>query len=442
MDAFFHLLGARAPGTLPLPPSGGQRAGVVRAVGRAVADDTGEFYPLGLTFMWSLQGVKYEWEHYTANVTWAAAKGFDFTRPLTEVAWEGTRRIDPTQPEWSDWHEVLRRHIDFAYNCGVRSGITLRGKGTTVDPLWLAREVAGVIADGRTHKVLCCEMENEYWNGGDPLDELVAMAQEIHPRIPTLLSLSAPANEEAAVAEVTAAAQYAGVAIFNRHTERADGDYGWRNVRQAWDFHNDRAFVAADWEGPGPGSSGAEMTQPLQIAMKRAIAAMCGAPIFILHTGTGVYGDGKPSSSGVPRPPNFWEIANIDAIVAALRGLDVLLPAGLPNWTTANTQWVPPNPVAPFQPHDHWEGDHGDGVNKAYAALAPDGRVIQMPCGVRGHAKMTASYPLREVTVYDPLTRLAVPGFEGRSFNQGESMDLPGGGLEAMVAYIIHGRRA
>jgi hypothetical protein len=40
------------------------------------------------------------------------------------------------------------------------------------------------------------------------------------------------------------------------------------------------------------------------------------------------------------------------------------------------------------------------------------------------------------------LTRLAVPGFEGRSFNQGESMDLPGGGLEAMVAYIIHGRRA
>jgi hypothetical protein len=52
---------------------------------------------------------------------------------------------------------------------------------------------------------------------------------------------------------------------------------------------------------------------------------------------------------------------------------------------------------------------------------------------------MTASYPLWDVVVYDPLTHqpLAPP----RSFSQGESMDLPGGGQDAMVAYIIHGRR-
>jgi hypothetical protein len=62
--------------------------------------------------------------------------------------------------------------------------------------------------------------------------------------------------------------------------------------------------------------------------------------------------------------------------------------------------------------------------------------------GVREHALMTASYPLREVTVFDPLSLQPVPGFENRSFNTGETMDLPGGGWnDPMVAYIIHGRR-
>ena len=164
--------------------------------------------------------------------------------------------------------------------------------------------------------------------------------------------------------------------------------------------------------------------------MKRAIAIMCGAPIFTLHTGTGVYGNGAPSGSGAPRPPNFWEIDNIDRIVEAVRGIAALLPAGLPNWQTANTQWVPPNPVAPFQPHNHWEGDTGDGVNKAYSALAPDGRV-----------RLKASYPLAGVTVFDPLAVAPIPDFTDRSFNAGEVLELPGGDTSADVAYVIHGRR-
>jgi len=44
--------------------------------------------------------------------------------------------------------------------------------------------------------------------------------------------------------------------------------------------------------------------------------------------------------------------------------------------------------------------------------------------------------------VFDPLSLQPVPGFENRSFNTGETMDLPGGGWnDPMVAYIIHGRR-
>lgn len=418
--------------------SSGPRAGVPRAVGRAIADDAGEWFPLGLTFMWSLQGARNEPERYRQNLEWAAANGFDYKRPLYEVAWNPPLEINPAT--FPDHLGAIARDLELCSSLGLRSGITLSGKGTGYDLERLAGDVGRVIADGRAAAVLLVEMQNEYSNGGDPLATLERMARAIDPLVPNLLGLSTPANETEAE-EIKAAAGRVGAKVFIIHTERGNGDYGWRAVRQAWDFHNFGGFVGADWEGPGPGSSGDVLTDPLRLAMKRAIAIMCGAPIFTLHTGTGVYGDGRPSSSGAPRPPNFWQIDNIDAIVAAVRGVVELLPAGLPNWRQANTQWVPPNPVAPFQPHNHWEGDTGDGVNKAYAALADDGRVIQMPIGVRGRVRLTASYPLAGVTVFDPLARAPLPGFVDRTVAAGEVLELPGGGQAADVAYIIHGRR-
>ena len=424
---------------------GGTRAGVPRANGRAIVDDGGEWYPLGLTFMWSLQGARNEPDRYRANLEWAAAHGFDYKRPLYEVAWAPPLEINPAT--FPDHLGAIARDLDLSWSLGLRSGITLSGKGTGYDLPRLARDVGGVIADGREAAVLLVEMQNEYDNGGDPLSTLEAMAREIDPQIRNLIGLSrlsGGATQEETdrkFQEMRAAYRRVGALAFIRHTERGNGDHGWRDVRQAWDFHNDTGFVGADWEGPGPGSSGSVLTDPLRLAMKRAIAIMCGAPIFTLHTGTGVYGNGAPSSSGAPRPPNFWEIDNIDRIVEAVRSVAALLPAGLPNWQQANTQWVPPNPVAPFQPHNHWEGDTGDGVNKAYSALAPDGRVIQMPCGVRGRVRLTASYRLTGVTVFDPLTLAPLPDFSDRSVGQGEVLELPGGGTSADVAYIIHGRR-
>lgn len=435
----FLLLASDGNGAPSKPPLGDKRLGLVRADGRAVVDDTGSFYPLGLTFFWSMQGEKYEADHYHANLDWSAKKGFDFHRILAEVDWEGNREIDPQSPEWHDWRAILERVIDLAYDgYGIRTQVTLRGKGTAVDHIWLAREV-GDIAAARQHKVISTEMENEYLVGGDPLDELVEMAREVKSRTPHLLGLSTP-GDEATAEELDQALHEVGGQLYIRHLDRGTGDYKWRQVRQSYDFHNDPPFVGWSNEPAGPASSVATNDNPLQLAMTRAVGIMCGAPGYVLHTGTGVYGDGKSHPTAGPRPPNFWEIENIDDIVDAVRGIDKLIPAGVPNWTVANTQWKPPNPVAPFQPHNHWEGDHGDGVNKAYSALAPDGRVIQMPCGVRGHVRMTASYPLRDVVVYNPLTHQALPNLP-TSFGQGESMDLPGGGQDAMVAYIIHGRK-
>lgn len=444
----------------PYVPGGGSqgaRAGVPRPVGCAIADDLGEWFPLGATMMWSLQGAENEPDRYRANVQWLADHGFDFKRPLYEVAWNPPLRIDPAT--FPDHLGAIARDLDFSRSLGIRNGITLSGKGTGYDLERLAGDVGDVIAGGFADAVLLVEMQNEYTNGGDPVEVLERMARTIRPKIPNMLGLSyfdgAGAGEgeayDRALREWKDRILAAGGVVFILHTERAgDADHGCRDARQDWNFKDGRPLVGADWEGPGPGSSGNVQNRPIILAMKRAIGIMCGAPIFTWHTGTGVYGDGKPSSSGAPRPPNFWEIENVEAIVSAIRGIVALLPAGLPNWQNANTQWVPPNPVAPFQPHHHWEGDgsvddkgnRNDGVNKAYAALAPDGRVIQMPLGVREVVRFTASYPLRNVTVYDPIALAPVPGFEGLTFSQGAVLELPGGPWsDPTVSYIIHGER-
>jgi hypothetical protein len=316
-----------------LSGGGGRRAGVPRAVGRAVVDDTGGFHPLGLTLMWTLQGL---------NI----------------------------------------------------------------------------------------ETENEYSVGGDVVGTLAAMAGELARRVPNLIALSSPGDAE----EIYNESLRLGIKAMTWHSDRGDGDYKWRQVRQPYDFKDYGPLVVSNNEPPGPASSVATNSSPLQLAMMRAVGVMCGGAGFVLHTGTGVYGDGQAHPTAGPRPANFWEIDNIDAIVSAVRGVDALLPEGVENWRVANT-------VAPLQPHHHWEGDSGDGVNKAYSALSADGRWVQMPCGVRGHVRLTPSYPLSDVTVFDPLSLQPVPGFSGRSFGQGEAFDLPGGGQNAMVAYIIHGRR-
>jgi hypothetical protein len=417
--------------------SSGVRTGRVRAEGRASRDDTGLFHPLGTTFFWAMQDFKGNRPHYDANADWIAVNGFDYVRILCEVGWSG-REIDPTQPQWADWGDVLRGVIDDLWRRGVRVELTISGKGTSTYYPQLARDVGAIVADGRHEAVLHLEMQNEYVVGGSDLSELASMAVEVQARTPNLVALSTPVDE-ADAERVKAEAQRIGIGGFTLHTDRGQGDYGWRMVRQSYDLKNSAPLWASSNEPPGPGSSVNVLTNPLQLAMMRAVGVMCGGSAFVLHTGTGVFGDGKPHPTAGPRPANFWEIDHIDAIVDALRGVDALLPEGCENWQVANTQWQAPNPVAPFQPHHHWEGDSGDGVNKAYSALAPDGRWIQMPCGVRGHAVMTASYSLWDVVVYDPLTHAIVYGpFD---IGKGYAFDLPGGGLEANVAYVIHGRR-
>ena len=98
------------PAYAPGSGSPGPRAGVPRANGRGIVDDHGEFNPLILTFMWSLQGARNEPQRYAKNLEWAAEKGFDGKRPLYEVGWNDPLRIDPAT--FPDHLGAIARDLD------------------------------------------------------------------------------------------------------------------------------------------------------------------------------------------------------------------------------------------------------------------------------------------------------------------------------------------
>src|SRR6185369_11536299 len=115
---------------------------------------------------------------------------------------------------------AVARDLDLSWSMGLRNGITLSGKGTGYDLTRLANDVGGVIADGRTHKVLIVEMQNEFRNGGDGLDVLERMARAIRSKIPNLIGVSTPASE-ADVEQIRDVLRAVGGHVFIRHTERA-----------------------------------------------------------------------------------------------------------------------------------------------------------------------------------------------------------------------------
>lgn len=425
---------APEPPIPPEPPTPGHaRQGLVRAEGRATRDDTGMFHPLGTTFFWAMQGWKHDRERMQQNARWVQSKGFDYVRILCEVGWsvDPPGPIDPTT--WPDYDQILVEVVNYFYDTlGMRVELTVRGGGTSVNLTDLSNRIASLMV-GREDKILDIECANEYdrVNPTIEIQTMIPMADAFMSKLPNRVALSSPGSW----GDLNTTVQQGHGNAFTFHSDRGPGDYKWRQVRQGYDCKDVRHWLSSN-EPPGPGSSVSVNDNPLQLTMLRAVSVLCGGSAWVFHTGTGVFGNGQPGATG-PRPANFWEIDNIDAIVDPIRRVDALLPEGLENWQIANTQWTPPNPVSPFQMNNHWPpGDSG--VNKAYSALSGDGRWVQLPCGVLNQVEMTASYNLHNVVVYDPLTHAVVQSHP--FLGGGQKITLPGA-ADTMSAYIVHGTR-
>jgi hypothetical protein len=368
------------------PPEPEMRHGIVAADGRVWIDSDGPWSPLGATLLWAL----FDWyEGDRARVrqhwAWLHSKHVDHYRMLGEVGWPG-QVINPDAPNYDG---ALASLIDAGYDeYGLRVFLTVRGGGTSVDSLSLARRVAAIVKV-RPQKVFCLEAANESFQNG-PDDATILQMVDILKTAGVLVIGSSPIEAEYAAAY--ARAVHATAAAM--HSDRTPGDEGWRIARQGW-LANGWGLIGSNAEPPGPRSSVAEATDPIKLAMLRAVGILSGAGAFVIHNGAGVTGRVDPARN---RPANLWEVPGIDDIMAAVWQVGQSLPVDLPNWQKFNNGWA----GAPMTADAFWTDGADHGCVRFY--MAEKGyEAIGIVLGVKGYVVITANTAM-DFSALDPLT--------------------------------------
>lgn len=441
MEQILREIGVDPADYLPPPNPNQARRGVVRLDGRAVRDDDGLHHYLGITFFWALYGWKFERDRMLQNLDWIASRGFDYARILGEVDWQG-REIDPM---WPDYEEVLAQTADAMYERGIRAQLSIVG-GVQPDHVDLTEKVGRVVAS-RPEKFVYLEAANEYYRS-DKLTEaqLIWMVSRLKELVPNLLALSAP--KPGIVGELERWAKLSamvGAQVLPFHTDRNESDAHWRQVRQAYDFHLAQG-TGSDQEGPGSQSSGGQLEDPRQQAIKRFLAHGAGAGFYTWHAGAGVQGVAIPS---LGRPANLWETPNADAIVGALHVVEAHMPEGFQNWSIRNNgrsnhplqlnpaEW----PESKDKTAGFWQGESAafGRVNKNYAMLGPNNEFRETVCGMNAPADgelwpAGRALGTMELQMFDPVG----VALEAK-IKAGEELHLPGR-PDKQAGYIIVGR--
>ena len=372
------------------------RRGIVRAESRSFVDDDGAFYPLGGTLFWSLYGWKNDRDRLKQNLDYLKQHHYDYVRILGEVDWAG-EAIDPA---WPDYQQVLGEFLDYAYDtCGLRTELTL--VGGSGDPMAIAQKVVPVITAGRQHKILNLEVANESYGRPLTLAAMQAAGRYLRQNLPNLVALSsgeglnsyAPGSTDWRADYVSVYMPADAANLGTIHMDRGYGDFGWREVRQPWDW-KDFPFPVSHNEPIGPRSSVAEETDPVRLAMLRAVGLINGVGAFILHNGAGVAGRVDP---GHNRPANLWEVPGIDAVMDAVRGVDAWMPPRVGEGNHWNNAWT----GNPWVADAFWSDGADHGVNRNYTVSTSDGWVSTV-AGVKDRAVFTASRHSR-VEVFDVL---------------------------------------
>lgn len=370
---------------------------------------------------WALRGWKFESERVELQWAYLQKHRYEFQRVLGDVGWTGLE----TDSTWPDYQDLAASMVDRAYDqYGLRTQLTVTG-GSKRDHMRTTEMWCEVIK-GREHKFLYAEPVNE--RNVTDLELIVKMAKRL---MSTGLLVTPGYGDDYGGVMKELMVRGAGN-MWSVHLHRTNSDFDWRFVRQGWDV---KAYSTPTClgEGKGPLSSVSSCMDSLRLAMSRAVGILCGAGAFILHNGAGIYGRAQAGSTGW-RPANLWETPGIEAIMTAVRGIDVLFPEGIEGWAKSNDAWsIPPHPL---RNHEFWEGGHGRGLNKNYAAIS-GGRFITTPCGVLHEGQVTALHACR-VVVSDPM--YPNTPVETRDLAAGEKLLLKGN-PSANAAYIINGVR-
>jgi hypothetical protein len=185
------------------------------------------------------------------------------------------------------------------------------------------------------------------------------------------------------------------------HMDRSDNtnEWKWRHVRKGWEAGNDPHCQSSHNEPGGPRSSVAEFPEALHCAMIRAVAIICGSEDHCCHNAAGVQGIVDPAHN---RPANLWEVPGIDDCMAAVRGLDAILPTWLSDGqaTRGGDSPVGPHPLNCDQFWPARNLDHG--VTRDYARVNGP-HFAQALQGIKSYVIVKARVNYH-VTVTDPIT--------------------------------------
>lgn len=394
----WKALHAPPPPRPPIAPvTATARRGVVRTEGAMFVDDVGPFYPLGGTLFWGLRGWKVDRDRVKANLQYLAKYRFDFVRILGHVEWPGNE----VDWRWAIAEDVLGAFLDYAFHdCGLRTELTLLGTlSSQVDLDAICTRAAAVI-NQRPHTVLDVEMANEWYQNGinGDLGILRRMARAC--RAAGLQNILALSSAESGIPFDDAHGGKMivdGANLQTIHMDRGLGDDGWRAVRQSWDWR-DLPFAVSHNEPIGPRSSVAEMVDPLKLSMLRATGILNGVGAFVLHNGAGVAGQIDDRHN---RPANLWEVPGIDAVMKAVRSVDLAIPPRVSQGRHWNNQWA----GNPFHCTAIWP-DTPTGVNRSYLVETSDG-FVACANGITSAATYVCERSVR-LEIFDPVVGAVV----------------------------------
>jgi hypothetical protein len=415
---------------------------MLRLDGHVLRDKSGPFLGLGASYFQALRRVKFERARFESDVQFLASKKFNYVRVLSMVgwfqAWDGMEiapvdfqsREGKRVAAWPDYWEQFGEMIDFIYEQGLRTEITIFADAQLMPKRSDRIEHMSKLLQhlkGREDKIILLEVANEAWQNGFPGKEGVEQLREFarfladRTQIPIAITSNHEDGKPGAMALYQGSAADIATWHFSRDIRTVEG--GWLPVRDCYESGKTAGLPPFSSNEPiGPGSSVSSENDPIKLVMAAAFAWTASLPMYVYHSSAGVFG--RTQFQEMPGVGDFEKVLKI-------------LPPDLPEWTRNDGREL----SAPFTAY---AGDQADkwwpevkeaksGVVRNTGAVKPSGRqFVTLPIGLLKGGVTLQARKAMDVRVFHPLNGSVITNM---NLDRGAKFWLPQGS----GAYVVRG---